>query len=244
MLQLDPAVADPQEMAGRDRFDSLEERPRRARAERVEEQVDALGVGPRGDQSRGQQRLDLRAPEQPAVGLGVIQRADPHAVAAQDQRPLVPVPERDGELAPRLLEEPLAEIFVQVGPQLGVAPRGQPVPARQQLGLQLGILEDLAVLRDPDRAVLVADRLPAARQVDDRQPPCPQRQPGSMWICSSSGPRCAIAPVIASSRLAENSRRPFRSIAPAMPHMRVPPFATCRLGPRTDQTAWQRSSTI
>ena len=48
------------------------------------------------------------------------------------------------------------------------------VAARQQLCLELGILEDLAVLGDPDRAVLVAERLTAAREVDDRQPPCAQ----------------------------------------------------------------------
>ena len=41
--------------------------------------------------------------------------------------------------------------------------------------MQLGVFEELAVLGDPDRAVLVADRLPAPRQVDDREPPRPQR---------------------------------------------------------------------
>ena len=167
---------DPEEVAWRDRLDSLEECARRPRAEGVEEQVDAHRVRPRRDQPRGQQRLDLRAPEEPAVDHRVIQRADAHAVTSQDQGPRVPVPERDGELAPSLVEDPFAVIFIEVHPQLGVATGGQPMPPRHQLGLQLGILEDLPVLRDPDGAVFIADRLPASRQVDDRQPACPHRQ--------------------------------------------------------------------
>ena len=137
-------------MARRERLDPLEERPRRPRAEEREEVIDPLRVGPRLDQPRGQQRLDLRAPEQPAVALGVVERADAHAVAAQDQRPVGAVPERDGELAPGLLEHPLAAVLVEVDPGLGVAAGRQPVAAGQQLLAQLGILEELAVEGDPD----------------------------------------------------------------------------------------------
>jgi hypothetical protein len=69
-------------------------------------------------------------------------------------------------------------VFVQVDPRLGVAPGGQVMPPPQQLPAQLGILEQLAVEGDPDRAVFVGDRLPAAGQVDDREPPGPQGQAG------------------------------------------------------------------
>ena len=215
-FELDPSVTNPQKMAGRDRFDSLEKRPRRAGAKRVEEQVDSLGVGPRGDQSRCQERLDLRAPEQPAVGLGVIKRADADPVPTQDDRSIVPVPERDGKLAAGLFEETLAQVFVEMSPELGVAPRRQPVASRQQFGLQLGILEDLAVLRDPDRAVLVADRLPSARQVDDRQPPRPQRDPGLAMDLLVVGPavrdRCRSSPAAGwrKTRADRSSRSPRR----------------------------------
>ena len=99
----------------------------------------------------------------------------PDPVAAQDQRPRLAIPERDGELAPRLVEHRLAVVFVEMDPRLGVAARRQAMPAGQELPAQLGILEQLAVEGDPDRAVLVADRLPAAGQVDDRQPPGPER---------------------------------------------------------------------
>ena len=104
----DPPVPDLQEMPRRQRMDTLEEGPGRARAEEREQVIDAANVGLRPDHSRGQQGLDLRAPEQPAVDLGVIERADAHTVAAQDQGPAGAVPERDGELAPRLGEHPFA----------------------------------------------------------------------------------------------------------------------------------------
>ena len=42
--------------------------------------------------------------------------------------------------------------------------------AGHELLLELGILEDLAVLGHPDRAILVAEGLAAAREIDDRQP--------------------------------------------------------------------------
>ncbi len=60
-------------------------------------------------------------------------------------------------------------------PQLGVATGRQPMAATLKLVLKLGILEQLAVLRDPDRAILVADRLSAPRQVHDRQTTRAQR---------------------------------------------------------------------
>ena len=80
-----------------------------------------------------QERLDLRTPEEPAVALGVIERADSDAVAPQDQCAVGPVPERDGEITPRLLEHPLAPILVEVHPRLGVATGRQGVPPRQEL---------------------------------------------------------------------------------------------------------------
>ena len=117
----DASVTNLEEMPRRQRLDPLEKRARRARAEEREEVVDAPRIGPRRDQPRGQQRLDLRAPEQPAVGLGVIKRADPDPVAAQDQCARVAVPERDGELAAGLRKHPLAMVFVEMDPGLGVA---------------------------------------------------------------------------------------------------------------------------
>ncbi len=48
-------------------------------------------------------------------------------------------------------------------------------PRAFEPGPQLAEVVDLAVENDRDAAVLVEDRLVAARQVDDRQPPHPER---------------------------------------------------------------------
>ena len=46
---------------------------------------------------------------------------------------------------------------------------------RFEIAAQLGEVVDLAVEDDPDRAVLVVNRLMAGRQIDDAQPPHPER---------------------------------------------------------------------
>ena len=104
-------------MAWRDRVDVLEEGPRRASAEEVEQVVDAPDVRPRLDQPRCEQRLDLRPPQEPPVPLGIIEGADAHAIPAEDQRSRVPVPERDGELAAGGVEDGLAisGLFLGIG---------------------------------------------------------------------------------------------------------------------------------
>jgi hypothetical protein len=43
------------------------------------------------------------------------------------------------------------------------------MPSAEELLAQLGIVEQLAVERHPDRLILVGDRLPAAGDVDDRE---------------------------------------------------------------------------
>ena len=53
------------------------------------------------------------------------------------------------------------------------------MPPRQEILPQLGILEQLAVEGNPDRSILIGERLTAPCQVDDRQPPGPQ---GHAWL--------------------------------------------------------------
>ena len=55
-----------------------------------------------------------------------------------------------------------------------VRPRAQDVALSLQHGAQLDIVIDLAVEHDPDRSVLVRDRLLARLQVDDAQAAHPQ----------------------------------------------------------------------
>ena len=68
----------------------------------------------------------------------------------------------------------------------------QRVAAGEELVAQLDVVVDLAVLGDLDRAVLVRQRLAAGVEVDDREPPGPERSvPSSVNTRCSSGPRWA-----------------------------------------------------
>ena len=51
------------------------------------------------------------------------------------------------------------------------------------------VLVELTVLRRPDRAVLVRERLMSVRDVDDAQAADADRDPRGAWVPTSSGPR-------------------------------------------------------
>src|SRR5271157_2016806 len=160
-------------------MDTLEEGTSCPRAEECEQVIDAANVRLRPDHCRGQQGLDLRAPEQPAVNLRVMERADAHTVPTQDQGPAGAVPERDGKLSPRPDEHRFSQVLVKVDPRLGVAVGRQPMSPRQEILPQFGILEQLAVEGNPDRSILVGEWLTAPCQIDDRQAPGSQGHP---WL--------------------------------------------------------------
>ena len=110
--QLDSTVFDFEKMTRRDRLHSFEHRPRRPGGEKRENMINALGIDPRFDQSRGQERLDFGTPQEPAVAFGIKEGANADAIATEDQGPLATVPKRNRELAARSFEHPLAAILV------------------------------------------------------------------------------------------------------------------------------------
>ena len=112
-----------------------------------------------------------------SAGVAVVERLDPEAVAREHEPAAVGVPHRDREHPAQPLGEARAVLLVEVDEHLGVGVRGaEAVAGRLELRAQLGVVVDLAVLDDDDAAVLVGDRLVAALEVDDRQPP--RGQPG------------------------------------------------------------------
>ena len=133
--------------------------------------ADRVPVEPPLDVGTGSRSgLQLRAETEPSAALGVVERLDAQAVAREQELPLPRVPEREGEHAAQPLDAARPELLVEVHDDLGVGRRREAVAARHELAPQLAVVVDLAVEDDPDRAVLVGDRLLAGLEVDDGQP--------------------------------------------------------------------------
>ena len=169
------AVLHDQDVTGRELSRFLEDRQRRRDRVEREERLERVQVDFTRHLGLAQQRLQLGRERQRAAGDAVVERLDPEAVAREEQALLEPVPQRDREHAPQVLDERRPPLLVQMDQHLRVALRGEPVSRALEPLAQLAVVVDLAVLHDLDAAVLVADRLVRALQVDDRQPPRGQR---------------------------------------------------------------------
>ena len=167
-----------------------------------------------------EQRLHLRAEQQRAVRQRrVEQRPDADAIAHQHEPAARVVPQRDRELAVQVVDEVEAVLLVEMNDRFGVAVRVEDVAALLEVGAQLDVVEDLAVERDPDRAVLVAERLLAGAQVDDGQPAMTEPDAG---LARDSPPRPARDASARASCAAAPPRRPGarrRCQMPATPHI-------------------------
>src|SRR5205807_8909878 len=93
------------------------------------------------------------------LGQGVVQGLDAEPVSREHEAPALRIPQGEGEHAAQLVDEVRAVLLVEVDDDLGVAPRGEPVPLRLEPPLELLEVVDLAVEDDLDGAVLVPERL-------------------------------------------------------------------------------------
>ena len=121
---------------------------------------------------RGRQNgLDLGAENQTIGFDRIVQWFDPDAVACEQQRARGPMPEGDAKHASQAREDGVAPLLITVNYDFGVAVGGEPVTGGEEFCAELAVVVDLSVEHDLDRAVFVADRLMAPREVDDAQPP-------------------------------------------------------------------------
>ena len=107
----------------------------------------------------GQERLDLRTEHQLAIHRRVEQGPDAHPVAGQEELRSLRVPDGNGELAIQMVQAAGAMLLVQVQDDFGVGIGREAVAAASSSAAQLHVVVDLAVEHDPQRSVLVADRL-------------------------------------------------------------------------------------
>ena len=119
---------------------------------------------------RFEQRLDLRAEKEAAVDHGIVQRLDADAVARDQERARTHVPDREAKHPSQPPDRRHAPLFVRVNDRLRVSRRIEPVSCLLELVPKFTEVVNLAVEHNPNRTVLVVDRLVPGRQVDDAQP--------------------------------------------------------------------------
>src|SRR5207248_2260311 len=123
------------------------------------------------DSRISEEALHFRCEEQVLAIRKVIQRFDAKAVTSEKHLLLALVPDREREHAVDRLEEALPLLKVQVKQDFGVGTRAKAVAARAQRARQLAVIVALAVVSDPNRAILARHRLMARRgQFDAREP--------------------------------------------------------------------------
>ena len=134
--------------------------------------VDLLLVQPAGED-----RLDLaREEEHLALAVGVrhpgeVDRLDAEVVAGQGEPLLVAVPDRQPEHAVEAVERVVPPLRERLEHDLGVGVGREGAAERLQLGAQVEVVVDLAVVGDHVAPVGGVHRLLAVGDVDDGQPP-------------------------------------------------------------------------
>ena len=114
--------------------------------------------------------LDLRREEDAVLLDAVAERLLPDPVAREEQRPRARVPDREGEHPAKILQAVRALLLVEVEDDFRVGVGAELVSLRDERRAQFLEIVDLAVEDDPDRAVLVRERLMSLGQVNDAQP--------------------------------------------------------------------------
>src|SRR5690606_30207186 len=124
-------------------------------AGRIEAALD-LGVG--------EERLDLRAEDDPVRGPRPEQRLDPEAIADEDEAIAGAVVEGERELAAQAGERAVEALArVEVEEELGVALGPEARAAGDEVGAEAGVAVELAVVGDEDLAVRRRVTLPRPR---------------------------------------------------------------------------------
>src|SRR5690242_8045397 len=119
-----------------------------------------------------QQGFHFAGKEQRIAIAPPVERLDSHGVAGERQRALDRIVYSEGEYALQTLRQPAkTPLLVTVHQDLGIAAGLETMTLRLELDTQGGAVVDLAVEDGPDRPVLVAHRLVAGMQVDDREAP-------------------------------------------------------------------------
>ncbi len=120
-------------------------------------------------------RLDFGGEQQPVSGDGPVQRLHAEPIAGEQQPPPWRVPERKRKHAAEPVHAVVTPLLVGMHDRLGVRPGPIAVPRGFEHRPHGSVVVDLAVVRDPDAAVLVRQRLMPAGKVHDAEAAMGQR---------------------------------------------------------------------
>src|SRR5947209_2629316 len=101
----------------------------------------------------------------------IVQRLDTEPVARAEQPSSPRVPDRECKHPAEVFHAIRAVLFVRVNDCLGVAPSRVTMSCFLEFRTKRGMVENLAVVGDPDRARFVRHRLVAAGNVDNAESP-------------------------------------------------------------------------
>ncbi|MNO78022.1 hypothetical protein D3C76_691470 [compost metagenome] len=123
-------------------------------------------------------RLDLRAEQQPLLMLSIIKWLDPQAVAHQQQVTVAPIEHGEGKHAIQVFTALLAPFQISVQHHFGVAAGEKVMAGQTQTLAQRLVVVDLAGIDQRHLVAIgkaVGHRLHATVEVEDRQPPVAQQ---------------------------------------------------------------------
>src|SRR5271165_2219037 len=116
-----------------------------------------------------QQRFDLRSKGEKAAVPEVVEGFDTQTITRAQQSFVLPVPDGEGKHAAETREALVAVLLVGMNDGFSVAMALIAVSSGFELGTDVGVIEDFAVVGDPQRFVLVGHRLAAGGEVNDAQ---------------------------------------------------------------------------
>src|SRR5438067_5231467 len=160
----DPCLAalEDEQVTGQQFVNTAEHRFGAGDVPRAQDLRDDRSIRQRLDPAAREQRLDFGSEEEQIAGTRPIERLDAEAIAHEQQPLLRRVPERERKHAAEPVDALVAPLLVRVDDRFGVRAGLVAMTARFEIAPNLGVVVDLAVEDDPDRLVLVRQRLMAA----------------------------------------------------------------------------------
>src|SRR6266498_516392 len=158
---------------------ALEHGPRGTGGPEGEDLIEAHGIERGLDLAAREQRLGLRGEHQIPVRDAVEERPDAEPISREEHRFRTTIVNRERELPVQAGQHPRAPLLVRMDEHFRIAAGAEAMPGGLQVGPQLEVVVDLAVVDDEHGAVLIPEGLPPAGDVDDAEAHVSQADPRS-----------------------------------------------------------------